>query len=157
MSGRPLPSSFDGDEEFFEESRLAKLKRRIIEEPLIPLGCALTAIALYRASRAIKTGDKSATNKYFRARIYAQGFTVAAMIAGSYYWQSDREKRKHMSEAAKEKRAEEKRTAWIKELEARDEEDKAIRERAKQLAEKRKVAAASPKTPVAAVAADGVD
>ena len=60
------------------------------------------------------------------------------MVAGSYYWQSDREKRKHLSEEARVKRAEEKRNAWIRELERRDEEDKAVAERARVLGEKRR-------------------
>ncbi|KAF8422522.1 hypoxia induced protein conserved region-domain-containing protein [Tirmania nivea] len=138
MSNRPLPSSFDGDEEFFEENRWHKLKRRLLEEPLIPLGCLLTCAALWRASRAIKAGNKADTNRYFRARVYAQGFTVAAMVAGSYYWQSDREKRKHLTEEARRRAAEEKKAAWIRELERRDEEDKALAERANALAEKRR-------------------
>lgn len=45
----PPPSSFDGNSEFYEESRWAKLKRKLFEEPLIPLGCALTCWALYEA------------------------------------------------------------------------------------------------------------
>ena len=34
---------------FYEESRWQKLRRKIVEEPLIPLGCALTCWALYEA------------------------------------------------------------------------------------------------------------
>jgi hypothetical protein len=45
----PPPSSFDDDVEFYQESRWGKLKRRLKEEPLIPLGCALTCWALYEA------------------------------------------------------------------------------------------------------------
>lgn len=45
----PPPSSFDNDTEFYEESRWQKLRRRLLEEPLIPLGCALTCWALYEA------------------------------------------------------------------------------------------------------------
>lgn len=45
----PPPSSFDDNNEFYEESRWQKLRRRLIEEPLIPLGCALTCWALYEA------------------------------------------------------------------------------------------------------------
>lgn len=48
------------------------------------------------------------------------------MVGGSYYWQSDREKRKNVTEEVKKKRAEEKKDRWIKELERRDEEDKAV-------------------------------
>ena len=45
----PPPSSFDDNTEFYEESRWAKLKRKLFEEPLIPLGCGLTCWALYEA------------------------------------------------------------------------------------------------------------
>jgi hypothetical protein len=63
----------------------------------------------------------------FRARIYAQGFTLVAMLAGSAYWQSDREKRKEFDGVLAEKKAKEKNEAWIRELEARDEEAKQIK------------------------------
>lgn len=45
----PPPSSFDNNDEFYEESRWVKLQRRVKEEPLIPLGCALTCWALIEA------------------------------------------------------------------------------------------------------------
>jgi Hypoxia induced protein conserved region len=63
----------------------------------------------------------------FRARIYAQGFTLVAMIAGSMYWQTDRQKRKEFDKVVEERKAREKNEAWIKELEVRDEEEKDIR------------------------------
>lgn len=63
----------------------------------------------------------------FRARIYAQGFTIVAMVAGSMYWKSDRQKRKEFDEVVAERKAKEKNDLWIKELEARDEEEKEIR------------------------------
>ena len=61
---------------------MQKLTRRLREEPLIPLGCLLTCWALLGASRAMKAGDHNTTNRMFRRRIYAQGFTIAAMAAG---------------------------------------------------------------------------
>merc|ERR1712093_605183 len=124
MSGTPLPSSFDGNADFYEENRWQKFSRRLKEEPLIPLGCALTCWALYNASRSIRAGDSNRTNRMFRARIYAQGFTLLAMIGGSMYWQTDRQKRKEYDVVIAEKKAKEKNEAWIKELEARDEEEK---------------------------------
>ena len=63
----------------------------------------------------------------FRARIYAQGFTIVAMVAGSMYWKSDRQKRKEFDDVVAERKAKEKNQLWIKELEARDEEEKEIR------------------------------
>ena len=92
-------------------------------------GCALTCYALFGAARSIRAGDHATTNRMFRARIYAQGFTLVAMVAGSIYYQSDRDKRKQYDGIVSEKKAQEKNQAWIRELEARDEEDKMIRAR----------------------------
>lgn len=49
------------------------------------------------------------------------------MVAGSMYWKSDRQKRKEFDEVVAERKAKEKNDLWIKELEARDEEEKEIR------------------------------
>jgi hypothetical protein len=84
-------------------------------------------MALFGASRSIRSGDHNRTNRMFRARIYAQGFTLVAMIAGSMYWQTDRQKRKEFDKVVEERKAREKNEAWIRELEARDEEEKDIK------------------------------
>lgn len=72
----------------------------------------------------------------FRARVAAQGFTVLAMVAGSMYYQQDRQKSKELRKLKEEQDSEVKRQKWIRELEARDEEEKAfktkIQERAKE-------------------------
>ncbi|KAI9743550.1 MAG: Respiratory supercomplex factor 1, mitochondrial [Claussenomyces sp. TS43310] len=127
MSSNPLPSSFDNDKEFYEENALQKLTRRLKEEPLIPLGCLLTCAALFGASRSIRSGDHNRANRMFRARIYAQGFTLVAMVAGSMYWQTDRQRRKDFDKVVAERKAKEKNEAWIRELEARDREDQEMR------------------------------
>lgn len=77
----------------------------------------------------MKAGDHQTTNRMFRRRIYAQGFTIVAMAAGSMYWQEDREKRKEFDALQQQKKAQEKRDAWLRELEARDEEEKAMKAR----------------------------
>jgi hypothetical protein len=123
----PPPSSFDDDPEFYEESRWTKLKRRLMEEPLIPLGCALTCWALFEATKSIRGGDKEKTNRMFRRRIYAQGFTILAMFGGSIYWEADRQKRKEFTGLLAEKKKKEKHEAWIKELEIRDQEENELR------------------------------
>ena len=46
------------------------------------------------------------------------------MIGGSYYYKEERGKRKAFESALAEKKAMEKKEAWIRELEARDEEEK---------------------------------
>ena len=115
------------DSDFYEENRFQKLTRRLKEEPLIPFGMALTCWALFGASRSIRGGDHNRANRMFRARIYAQGFTLVAMVAGSMYWQTDRQKRKEYDAVVAEQKAKEKNQLWIKELEARDQEDKELR------------------------------
>lgn len=49
------------------------------------------------------------------------------MVAGSMYWKTDRQKRKEFDAAVAERKVREKNEAWIRELEARDEEEKQIR------------------------------
>jgi hypothetical protein len=64
----------------------------------------------------------------FRRRIYAQGFTVIAMVVGSVYYAGDREKRKELEGIMSEQKRKEKHEKWVRELEARDEEEKAVKE-----------------------------
>ncbi|KAF4988592.1 hypothetical protein FGRMN_9712 [Fusarium graminum] len=125
----PMPSSFDGDQEFHNERPMQKVMRKIKEEPLIPLGIGLTTFAFINAYRALRRGDSRQANRMFRARVAAQGFTVFAMLAGSMYYQKDREKTKELRQLQEQKDAEEKRQKWIRELEIRDEEEKAMRAR----------------------------
>jgi len=65
------------------------------------------------------------TNLYFRRRLYAQAFTIAVLVAGNMYWQKDRLKRKDYEKKVAEKERMDKRDRWLRELEMRDEEDKA--------------------------------
>jgi len=127
VNSAPPPSSFDDQDEFYQESRFAKLKRRLVEEPLIPLGVVLTCWALVEAAKSIRAGDAQRTNRMFRRRIYAQGFTILAMVAGSAYWENDRKKRKEYDGLVDEKKKKEKQDAWIRELEIRDEEEREMR------------------------------
>ncbi|KAL7266885.1 Respiratory supercomplex factor 1, mitochondrial [Rhizina undulata] len=138
---RPLPSSFDSEEDFYDEDKFSKITRRIKEEPLIPIGVAVTCYALFKAQRSIRAGNKELTNKMFRARIYAQGFTLLAMVGGSIYYKKDREERNAKDMVIAQKKHKEKQQAWIQELEARDEEDRLLREKARRFAERKRDAA----------------
>ena len=60
----------------------------------------------------------------FRARIYGQAFTLLCIVAGSIYYKEERAKRKEFEGALGERKVLEKKEAWIRELEARDREDK---------------------------------
>jgi len=140
-----VPSSFDDNPDFFEEKRLAKLWRRLREEPLIPVGCAATVYALYQASKSIRAGDHHQTNRMFRARIYAQGFTLVAVVAGSIFYKDDRLKRKKYESAIEDKKAAEKREKWLNELEMRDQEDREWRERFEGISQRAKEVESSTK------------
>ncbi|CCF43412.1 hypothetical protein CH063_13117 [Colletotrichum higginsianum] len=124
---RSMPSSFDENNEFYDERILHKVFRKLKEEPLVPLGCGLTVFAFVSAWRAIRRGDSVQANKMFRARVAAQGFTVFAMVAGSMYYNKDRERTAELRKIKEANEAEEKRQRWIRELEARDDEEKALK------------------------------
>lgn len=106
---------------------MQKLWRKLKQEPLIPVGCLATCYALYQATKSIRHGDHHQTNRMFRARIYAQGFTLIALVAGSIFYKDERLRRKSFEGAIEEKKAAEKREKWLRELEIRDEEEKAWR------------------------------
>ncbi|KAL4810987.1 hypoxia induced protein conserved region-domain-containing protein [Aspergillus unguis] len=125
----PLPSSFDGHPQFEEETPMQKFTRKFKQEPLIPLGCAATCYALYRAYRSMKRGDSVEMNRMFRARIYAQAFTLVAVCAGGMYFKTERAQRKEFEQQLELRKATEKRDAWLRELEIRDKEDRDWRER----------------------------
>ena len=106
---------------------MAKLKRLLLQDPLVPLGCALTVAALLGATRAMKRNDHATANKMFRRRIYAQGFTILAIVVGSSYFNKDKEARKKNIEEEKERSRREKREKWLAELDFRDAEEREMR------------------------------
>ncbi|KAL1974322.1 hypothetical protein VTN31DRAFT_4526 [Thermomyces dupontii] len=141
----PLPSSFEfeGNQQFTEETGWQKFKRRLREEPLIPLGCAATCYALYRAYKSMKARDSEEMNRMFRARIYAQFFTLLAAVAGGIYYKNERQQRREFEKMVEARKLQEKREAWLRELEHRDREDREWRERHRAMEESAKKAAAA--------------
>ncbi|RPA81154.1 hypothetical protein BJ508DRAFT_306882 [Ascobolus immersus RN42] len=137
---RPMPSSFDQEDEYAKLTAFGKLKHKIIREPLVPIGCLVTCFALLKATRAVRSGNKAGANKYFRARIYAQGFTLAAIMAGSYYYADERKKETAIDHAQINQRLESKQDKWIKELEFREQEEKQLEERAAKKRQEKKAA-----------------
>ncbi|KAI0121245.1 hypoxia induced protein conserved region-domain-containing protein [Xylariales sp. AK1849] len=135
MADRSMPSSFDEDKEY-NETGFAKVSRKLREEPLVPLGTALTCFALYNAWRAMRRGDHAQVQRMFRARIGAQAFTVFAMVAGGAYYGQDRQKRKELIKLEAEQRAEDRHQKWLRELEVRDEEEKQLKEHLKRRKER---------------------
>jgi hypothetical protein len=76
----------------------------------------------------MRSNDHARANIMFRRRIYAQAFTITAIVVGSSYWSKDREKRKEFDAIEKERLRIEKREKWLDELEARDLEDREFKE-----------------------------
>lgn len=75
-------------------------------------------------------------NRMFRARIYAQFFTLLAVVAGGMYYKTERKQRREFEKKVEERKMQEKRDAWLRELEAREKEDKGWRERHAAVSEK---------------------
>lgn len=77
----------------------------------------------------MKARDSVEMNRMFRARIYAQAFTLVAIVAGGMYFKTERQQRREFEKAVEVRRSQEKRDAWLRELEIRDKEDRDWRER----------------------------
>uniref|UniRef100_A0A3P9BT19 HIG1 hypoxia inducible domain family, member 2A n=1 Tax=Maylandia zebra TaxID=106582 RepID=A0A3P9BT19_9CICH len=73
----PLPKVKD---ETFKE----KFARKTKENPFVPIGCLGTAGALIYGLRAFHQGKTRQSQLLMRGRIFAQGFTVVAIIVGVF-------------------------------------------------------------------------
>ncbi|KAL7007831.1 Respiratory supercomplex factor 1, mitochondrial [Cystobasidiomycetes sp. EMM_F5] len=81
-------------EESERETAWQKTMRRFKEEPMVPLGMALTTVALVGATQSMRHGDRNKFNKMLRFRVIAQGFTVVAALGGSIYYGDKRRREK---------------------------------------------------------------
>ncbi len=90
----------------------------------------------------------------FRKRLYAQAFTIIAMVGGSYYYKADRVRRKEFDNLVAERKAKEKNEKWIQELEARDREEKEWRAKLN-LASAGKMTSKEKQTPKQVIAENG--
>lgn len=88
----------------------------------------------------MRKGDHHQVQRMFRARVLAQGFTVAVMVAGGLYFGAERHKERELWKLQQEEKAEEKRQKWIRELEARDEEEKDLKAHLQQRRMRKKAA-----------------
>ncbi|KAG8902192.1 Respiratory supercomplex factor 1, mitochondrial [Tulasnella sp. 417] len=74
------------------------------QQPLVPLGAAITVWSLLGAVREFKRGNSQNVNRYLRFRVVAQGATVAAMLIGSViYEKSIREQKEAEEKQEREK------------------------------------------------------
>ncbi|KAL4648777.1 HIG1 domain family member 2A, mitochondrial [Arapaima gigas] len=65
-----------------EEGFGDKFVRKTKENPFVPLGCLATAGALTYGLISFKQGKTRQSQLLMRARIFAQGFTVVAIVVG---------------------------------------------------------------------------
>ena len=106
----------------------------------------LTVAALANAYRAMRRGDHNQVQRMFRARVLAQGFTLVAVVVGGMYLGRERHQEREVWKVEQARKDEEKRQKWIRELEARDDEDRAVQavmERRKRAAAERQAAASA--------------
>lgn len=59
-----------------------KFIRKTKENPLVPIGLLATVAILVNGVRSMTKGDRQMSQKMMRARVVAQGFTVAALVGG---------------------------------------------------------------------------
>lgn len=111
------------------------------QQPLVPLGCLATTVAVIMAAKGVRTGNAPKAQFWFRWRVGLQGFTLVALVFGSiYYDKAFTENKKTEEELAIEK-AKIRERLWIEELERRDQEMKDRQKRAelaRQLIQERK-------------------
>ncbi|XP_012286992.1 HIG1 domain family member 2A, mitochondrial [Orussus abietinus] len=64
------------------ESSSEKFVRKLGDNPLVPIGCLATVVALSFGLFNFYKGNKQMQQYMMRARVAAQSFTIIAMIAG---------------------------------------------------------------------------
>ncbi|VVC94051.1 HIG1 domain family member 2A [Leptidea sinapis] len=64
------------------ESSGDKFIRKFQANPFVPIGCLGTAGALSYGLWCFKTGRSKMSQRMMRLRIFAQGFTITALVAG---------------------------------------------------------------------------
>ncbi|NXR65823.1 HIG2A protein, partial [Rhadina sibilatrix] len=71
----PLPT-------FTDEGFVEKFIRKTRENPLVPLGCLTTVGVLVYGVICFKKGNTRRSQLMMRARVVAQGLTIASLVGG---------------------------------------------------------------------------
>ncbi|KAJ1445307.1 hypoxia induced protein conserved region-domain-containing protein [Pelagophyceae sp. CCMP2097] len=61
----------------------ARFSEKAKEDPMVPIGCIATATCLVAGLYSFSQGQAALSQKLMRARVAAQGATVAVMIVGA--------------------------------------------------------------------------
>ncbi|XP_014240893.1 HIG1 domain family member 2A, mitochondrial [Cimex lectularius] len=65
-----------------EETTFEKFQRKFKENPFVPIGALATAACLFYGVRNFYKGNTKNSQLMMRARVVAQGLTVAALVGG---------------------------------------------------------------------------
>ncbi|CAN9514837.1 unnamed protein product [Ophioblennius macclurei] len=82
FSRPPVIEGFSPLPRLKEETFKEKFMRKTKENPFVPIGCLGTAGALLYGLRAFHQGKTRRSQLLMRGRIFAQGFTVVALVVG---------------------------------------------------------------------------
>ncbi|QOU22014.1 RCF1 [Brettanomyces bruxellensis] len=136
-SSGQMPSSLE-DDPLDGMTPFQKVLYRSKQQPLVPLGCLGTTIAVILAAKGVRTGDSRSAQKWFRWRVGLQGLTLVALLFGSYYYADNYKKQTKTQEELNIEKAKMREKLWVEELERRDAEIK-DRQRRAALARKHRV------------------
>uniref|UniRef100_A0A1A7WBH8 HIG1 hypoxia inducible domain family, member 2A n=1 Tax=Iconisemion striatum TaxID=60296 RepID=A0A1A7WBH8_9TELE len=84
LSQPPVIEGFSPSPKLKDEGFKEKFIRKTTENPFVPLGCLGTAGMLVYGLRAFHQGKTRQSQMLMRGRIFAQGFTVVAIIVGVF-------------------------------------------------------------------------
>ncbi|KAK5865011.1 hypothetical protein PBY51_016207 [Eleginops maclovinus] len=84
FSKPPIIEGFNPLSKLKDETLKEKFLRKTKENPFVPIGCLGTAGALIYGLRAFNQGKNRQSQLSMRGRIFAQGFTVVAIIFGVF-------------------------------------------------------------------------
>jgi hypothetical protein len=89
-----------GDFSWMEDERYGGKKSlwsRVKEDPLVPLGCALTTAVLMGGLVTFQRGQSKLGNKFMQARVIVQTLTVVALAGGAALAAGEKQEKKKMS------------------------------------------------------------
>ncbi|XP_068596660.1 HIG1 domain family member 2A, mitochondrial [Brachionichthys hirsutus] len=84
LSEPPVIDGFTASSKITNETSKEKFMRKTKENPFVPIGCLGTAGALIYGLRAFHQGRTRRSQLLMRTRIFAQGFTVVAIVVGVF-------------------------------------------------------------------------
>ncbi|XP_077465546.1 HIG1 domain family member 2A, mitochondrial [Stigmatopora argus] len=84
FSQPPVIEGFSPSPRVKDETFKEKFIRKTKDNPFVPIGCLGTAGALMYGLRAFHQGKTRQSQLLMRGRIFAQGFTVVAIVVGVF-------------------------------------------------------------------------